>query len=274
MRLAVFVCLLLLLSACASNPQKADSGAPEFEQWDEPLTDEELRQIAEVEEQGRILYRKDAFAARATDLLLESVDLGAYPDFVGWVGYERGSEFVVSFYERSEGKASLVGDVVFAADGSAVIELEPERALTDREVSMLNARMAALEAGRTTCSDRFNTVVMPSESGERVWTVYVLAATTQPGVILVGGHSRVRVDKQSAEILEVERLSRSCLKLPTTKGRSDVPEGSLLVFTHLISPLPIPVYPFLSLLHGEPLAVSTRRANWMIRGDQISFIEM
>lgn len=274
MRLVVVVCLLYLLIACAANTQKGDSGRPDFDQWHEPLTDEENHQIEQVEAQGRILYRKDAFAARATDLLLGAVDLDAYPDFAGWVGYERGSEFVVSFYDRSEERVSLVGDVVFSADGSAVFELEPNRALTDREVSMFNARMAALEAGRTTCSDRFNTVVMPSESGERAWTVYVLASTTQPDVILVGGHSRVRVDKQSAEVLEVERLSKSCLKLGTTKGRSDVPEGSLLVFTHLISPLPIPTYPYLSLLHGEPLAVSTRRANWLIRGDNISFIEM
>jgi hypothetical protein len=119
-----------------------------------------------------------------------------------------------------------------------------------------------------------NTVVMPSAPGESDWTVYVLAATTQPGVILVGGHSRVRVDKQTAEILEVEALSNSCLQLAAPGTRSEVPEGSILVFTHLISPLPIPIYPYLSLLHGEPLAVSTRRANWMIRGEEISFIEM
>ncbi|WP_116649772.1 hypothetical protein [Wenzhouxiangella sediminis] len=91
---------------------------------------------------------------------------GAYPNFVGWVGNDRGSEFVVSFYERAEEQVSLAGDVVFSADGSAELALEADRSLTDREVSMLNARMAALGAGRTNCSDRFNMVVMPSESGE------------------------------------------------------------------------------------------------------------
>ncbi|MEE4303830.1 MAG: hypothetical protein V2J19_06705 [Wenzhouxiangella sp.] len=274
MRLAVVASFLFLLSACAASSQKDDAGTPDFEQWHEPLTEAERREIEEVEAQGRILYRKDAFAARATDVLLEAVDLGAYPDFVGWVGYERGPDFVVSFYERSGSEVSLVGDVVFSEGGSPAFELEPDRALTDREVSMLNARMAALEAGRKSCSDRFNTVVMPSGPDEQAWTVYVLAATTQPGVMLVGGHSRVRVDKQSAEVLDVKSLSKSCLKLGTTRGRSDVPEGSILVFTHLISPLPIPVYPYLSLLHREALAVSSRRGNWMIRGDDISFIEM
>jgi hypothetical protein len=274
MRLASAICLVFLLCSCAPNPPKGGTSAPNFEQWDEPLTEEESRRIERIEAQGRILYRKDAFAARATDLLLENVDLAAYPHFVGWVGYDRGSEFVVSFYERADEQVSLVGDVVFSSDGSAELELGPHRALTDREVSMVDARMAALEVGRTSCSDRFNTVIMPSEPNESSWTVYVLAATTQPGLILVGGHSRVLIDKQSSEVLEVEPLSKSCLKLGTTKGRTNLPEGSILVFTHLVSPLPIPVYPYLSLLHGEAMAVSSRRANWMIRGDDISFIEM
>lgn len=270
MRVPVIFLVGTLLSACAATDQglKENGGAPEL--WDKPLTEEESEHIAQVEADGRLLYRKDQFAARATDLLLGAIDLADYPHFVGWVGYEGEEGFVISFYSRHKGDVSLIADVTFGDNGSSMVELDQGRKLTDREVSMLNARMAALEEGTSSCSNRFNTVVMPSSEADDAWTVYVLAATTNPGVVVAGGHSRVRVSKQTGKVNDVEHLSSSCMVLDKPGAKASVPEGSVLVFTHVVTPMPIPVYPYLSLLHKQPLAVISERGKWLIAGDNIS----
>jgi hypothetical protein len=263
MRILILLCSALLLTACA-GPNRG-SGAPE--QWNIPLDATEQDLIAEAEREGQTLYRKDQYAARATRLLLATIDPADYPDLIGWVGYEHGQDYVVTFYARSDGKTLLIADIHFGADDESKIEIEPDRTISDEELSMLDARTLAIEKGFNSCSDRFNSVVMPIDTDEEAWVVYILAATTNPNAIVVGGHSRIRVDKHSNEVLDVEAMSRSCLTLdkPELDG-----QGAIPFVTHRVTPMPTAIYPFLSLLHQQPIIVLSERGRWVVNGSSIS----
>lgn len=269
MRVQIVLLIVLALAACATTENGTDKSPEAPEAWEVPLTDEEAAHIATVETDGRYLYRSDQYAAEATDILLDAVDLADYPNFVGWIGYEGKHVFTVSFYEKTEDEVSLVADVHFYDFGASSLDLNPERIISERELSMLNARMAALEVGTSSCSNRFNTVVMPATEDDDAWLVYVLAATTNPDAIVVGGHSRVRVDKESAEVLGVESLSNSCLTIDKSLAKKSGSETAAVVVTHRVTPMPVPVHPFLSLLHEQPVIVISERGRWVVAGHNI-----
>ncbi len=268
MRIVFVFFIAIALVACATTEK--GSGAPQ--RWEIPLNDEEKLHIADVAEEGQLLYRKDQYAARATRLLLDAVDLADYPDFVGWVGYGDERTYIVSFYERTDDEVTLVADVHFSVDGTSRVEPNPGRAIGENEFSMLMARIVALEEGSNSCSNRFNTVVMPSRDDDDTWMVYVLAATTDPNAIVVGGHSRVRVAKVTAEVLDVERMSHSCLTLDKSEMERRGSEGALVFVTHHATPMPVPVHPFLSLLHRQPIIVLSERGRWSVEGSRISLL--
>jgi hypothetical protein len=270
MRILILLFSALLLTACAGTGGGPSNGSGTPEQWDVPLDAAEQDLIAEVEREGQTLYRKDQYAAQATRALLAALDLADYPDIIGWVGYERGQDYVVTFYERSSDEISLIADIHFGANDEYNIEIEPDRVISDEELSMLDARTAAIEDGFNSCSDRFNSVVMPIDTDEEAWVVYILAATTNPNAIVVGGHSRIRVDKHTNEVLEVEALSSSCLTLDKSKLNAPGSEGAMILVTHRASPMPTPIHPFLSLLHQRPVIVLSERGHWVVNGSSIS----
>lgn len=272
MRILVVFLMGLVLAACATTENGADRQSSTPEQWEVPLNDEEKRHIAKVEADGELLFRKDQYAARATRLLLDAVDLADYPNFVGWVGYDNDQDYIVSFYERDDNEVTLVADVHFRHEGSSHVEPNPDRSIEEHEVSMLNARMAALEAGANSCSARFNTVVMPAENDDDSWLVYVLSATTDPNLIVVGGHARVRVARETAKVSDVESLSNSCLTIDKSALERPGMEGGIVVVTHVVTPMPVPIHTFLSLLHDRPIFVVSERGRWTVSGNTISML--
>ena len=265
-KITVLLLCCILVASCGSL-----DNAPAERMASKPLNDIEKNYIAKAEADGRLLFEKDIRAAAATDLLLERIRPGDYPDMVGWITYPNHEDFTVSFYEKSENDYRVVADVHFAKNVAPEVQIEPERRIADFEKSMIKARLSALNSGVNRCSDRFNTVVMPSES-EDAWNVYVLAATTRPDIVQVGGHIKKVVSKTSSEILETMPLSRSCLALQ--KAGDGLPEDadiSMLFFTHIVTPMPEAIHAYLNLLHDIPLMVSTERGTWTIESGNIKF---
>lgn len=179
------------------------------------------------------------------------------------------SDFAVSFYESSSQGFTVIGDVIFSDHQEPTLDLTPGREPSDTEVSMVKARIAALENGTTSCSDHFNTVVIPSESDDR-WDVYLLAATTNPDSIQVGGHLKVGVSKQTHDVVDSMPLSKSCLAL--SKEKSKAQEVRAAWVTHVVSPMPVAIHPYLSLLHDIRLAVSSERGVWMVSSGSIELM--
>ena len=94
------------------------------------------------------------------------------------------------------------------------------RVMTAEERARFAARSTALLGITEACSQRYNTVVLRDPAGGEGWLVYALAATTEPGLIMVGGHYRFTISADGEEILRGERLSDSCLSEPAQRGRS------------------------------------------------------
>ena len=263
--LLVFCCFLFscVNTAGVSNPGREPS---------KPLSEQEEAYISQAEADGRLMYEKDIRAADATDLLLTKIDASDYPNFVGWVTYPNEDDFTVSFYEKNDDTFTVIADVIYSENEVSVLDLAPSRQPSKMEISMIKARIAALEKGANSCSDRFNTIVIPSQNGDE-WDVYVLAATTNPKLVQVGGHVRVSVSKNSSEVTATMPLSKSCLALD--KSSDGLPEGavlSALTVSHIVSPMPVAIHPYLNLLHEISLAVASERGLWMVSSGNIELM--
>lgn len=263
--LLVFCCFLL---SCTNTTGVSQPGR----EPSKPLNEQEEAYISQVEADGRLMYEKDIRAANATDLLLNKVDPSDYPNFVGWVTYPNEDDFTVSFYERNEETFTIIADVIYSADKGSVLDFSPPRQPSNTEISMIKARIAALEKGINSCADRFNTIVIPSQNSDE-WDVYVLAATTNPKLVQVGGHVKVSVSKHSSNVTATMPLSKSCLALD--KSGEGLPEGatiSALTVSHIVSPMPVAIHPYLNLLHNISLAVASERGLWMVSSGNVELM--
>lgn len=266
MKAILAVSIMFALFGCnATTPQKEPSASA-------PLTAQESAQIKRIAETGKEIYTRDIRAADASDLVLARIYPANYPHFVGWVTYPNNKDYTVSFYEKSGDNITIVADVIYDEMQTPDIHIEPNRAPEAFEVSMLNARLAALEHGTSSCSQRFNTVVIPGDPTEE-WDVFVLAATTDPQVAQVGGHTKVSVSK-AGDVTRVEPLSKSCLVLDKSPG--NIPEGAsvkMLTVSHIVGHYPAETHVYLSLLHGIPFAVLTERGVWLVKDGDIEFVK-
>jgi len=257
------------LFGCKTTPQQQE---PEVFI---PLSVVERAAIVNVQSIGRVIYDKDVRAAQATDLLLSKIDPRDHPNFVGWVTYRNDSDYTVSFYEQlAPSQFTIIADVIYQSfNETPKLVIAPNRKVGATEVSMIKARISALESSVNRCSERFNTVVLQGQEAD-TWQVYVLAANTNPTLVQIGGHTRVVVSKASGEIENSQRLSKSCLVLSLTPD--DMPPGatlSMLTMSHIISDTPVEIHPYLNLLHDIGLAVMTQRGVWIIEDGNISLMD-
>lgn len=261
----IILTLCCVLAACANTSKKHESKTDSTV----PLTEQEKAYISQVEADGRRLYEKDIRAADATDLLLGKINPADFPNFVGWITYPNQEDYTVSFYEKNGESFSIIADVIYSAEEKVNVDLQPQRKPSEMEESMMRARIVALEKGTNSCSDRFNTVVMPSQN-ENEWDVYVLAATNDPKIMQVGGHVKVSVNKTTSAVTAITPLSKSCLAMD--KSGADLPEGakiSAFTVSYIISPMPIAIHPYLNLLHDVNLVVASERGVWMLASGKI-----
>ncbi|MDQ2078477.1 hypothetical protein [Marinimicrobium sp. ABcell2] len=263
MRIITILVACIFINACetaTSIDAGRDSSAT--------LSEQEKSYLSQAEYDGRLMYEKDIRAANATGLLLAKINPGDYPNLVGWVTYPNSDDFTVSFYQRAGEEFEIIADVIYSASEPPVVDIAPSRKPTELEVSMVKARIAALQRGASPCTERHNTVVLPSQSDE-YWDVYVLAATTDPTLVQVGGHVKVTVVRSDAKVIDVMPLSKSCLAIDITEG---MPEGATLAaltVSHIVTEMPIAIHPYINLLHDIDLAVSTKRGLWMVSSGQI-----
>ncbi|WP_226666884.1 hypothetical protein [Microbulbifer aggregans] len=263
MRVSLLLLILVYLVGCnASTPSKSQAET-------KPLSDVEMGGLRTVEKLGRIIYEKDVHAANATDLLLGSINPADYPNFVGWVTYPNESGYTVSFYSRDADSYSVISDVVYGLSSEPELIINPDRSISYQEKSMIDARIRALQVGKSDCSDRFNSVVLEGENPNQ-WDVYILAATTDPNAVMVGGNAKVSISKDTGEIVSSTPLSKSCLVL--NKKPDDMPEGAslaMLTMTHIVSDYPVAIHPYLNLMHEIPFAVMTKRGLWIVENGKI-----
>lgn len=271
--IAIFLLLTLGLTGCYTTaPTKPDT----------PLTEAEKTRVKSLSHIGRELYKKDSRAAFASDLVQTQMDVSQYPHFVGWVTYPNREDYTVSFYHRHNSAESglenyqVIADVVFDKHMGAKLNPEPKRALTEQELTMLKARITALTALSTQierCNQPYNTVVLPGESDAKL-SVHLLAASTQHGIMQVGGHHKVTIDTGSGEITHITPFSKSCFALNLTgENRPEDSKLSMVVVSHIVSDYPAEIHPYLNLLHDVSIAVSTKSGIWVAENGELRLME-
>lgn len=257
--LILLLALALPIAGCVTQPAKGVA------KWSPlPASPMELAEIARIEAIGHEIYRQDQLAWHATDALAAGGN--ARPETKGtngWVITNLPHAAQVTFIIDDGIGLRVFADVVMPNDGEPQISLSP-RVLSKTEVAMFRARETAIRSANNVCGGTLNSAILPADSGE--WDVYVLAATTQPHVVPMGGHSRVRVSADGTLVRAIEPYSKTCLNMDDS-GKN----LAALMATHIVSDLPAPTHVFLSLTYPMPIMLATRTHLWRIeRGNVLA----
>lgn len=256
--------LLSLIAAAGvliSSPVLAQPAEPV------PIRDFDVETIQSL---GRAIYEQDRFAWVGTDALLAAVPEEQLAGTIGWIVVERDGANVVRFGRGSMDAPQPSFDITFRGDAEPVVT-EASGAFAEDELAMFRAVAVGRGGITQACSNRYNSIVLPDPDGEG-WLVGMLAATTDPNQIPVGGHYRFTVSQDGRTIEQTDRLSRGCNMMPVDRSQGRQPAG--LMMTQLVDDIPVETFVFLSLSHGIPFYVMPPdRRIWAVEGDQMSIVE-
>jgi predicted DNA-binding transcriptional regulator len=232
----------------------------------------EIPAIQRAEELGREIYVQDLYAAQATSLLLahgvDAVEVGA----LGWITESRPDGAVVTFVtgDSEQWRSACAVTFVDKEDPNIILI---DKDLTETQSAMFNARQLALDSVEKACSDAYNTVVLPRD-GESGWLAYALAATSDPNLILIGGHYRATVSADGRTVLDRRGFTRDCMVLKRPEDAD--PDADIAAYTlgHVLDNTPTEIHVFLNLLYGKPLYVVTAdRRFWYVDGGKIRLLK-
>lgn len=221
---------------------------------------------------GREIYRHDIAAWVATDVVLAFADGAPPPDMRGWIVTPQGDDLLVRFV-REDGETVRAGLDVLVTDGVAgPVTDASEGVLSAEEHAQFRARQTAIaNLGELRCTASMNTIVLPDPDSDG-WLVWLLAATTEWGVIPVGGHYRFRISADGETLLMRDQLSNGCLNLRPPPAQDDSTVGVFV--THMVSETPVETHVFLSLLNGVMLYVMTEDKLFAVAGDTITMSDL
>lgn len=234
----------------------------------EPVRIQEWSQ-ARVIEMGQAIYRQDIAAWVATDALLAEVAQDQLRALRGWIVVPDGPNQKVRFFKEAPDGFNAAWDVpVVDGKAGAVVALPNDVKLTSDELAQFAAtHTARANIGSLRCSENLNTAVVRDPDGKG-WLVWLLTATTENGVVPIGGHYRFLISPDGQTVLRREQLSNSCLNMSMTP-----PDGStsalLLFVTQIVSNGPVETHVFLSLLNRIPIYVGVRDRIYEVDGAQI-----
>ena len=264
----VFAATCLSSLARAGDPNVVDPSVPE----------KYRAEVLRAQQMGRLIFLQDRAAWIATDALEAKNVFKKDKRLRGWIVGESVEPTVVMFIGEAKGNLVELYEVSVDQRGSAKSGLEKfaeGRPLTDFQIHTFKARQLAIEADFQRCSKNYNAVVLPYEDDGKEpggFFVYLLAATTKPNEIVLGGHVRVKVSADGEKILETKPLSYSCLSLTIAPPRGS--KLAVVAVTHLISETPIETHVFLSLQHRVPLDVITKnKLVWGVVDGMISVVD-
>lgn len=226
----------------------------------------ERAEIARLESLAMQIYAQDMLAWRATDFVTGRglLDPAAPGHFLAMSDADGGGSV---YFVPDRGRRRPRG-LRIDIDSAGVESIGAlEEALTGDAADRYRALRAALsDAELKLCSRTPNTVVVP-DGPDAGWTVYVLSASDQPGLVFIGGHNRIKVSPR-AKVLSTEHSARSCLAFDT-QARPGDPGSGFYLATHLVSEMPWETHVFQSLHLDLPLIVPTRHAIWKVESGRL-----
>jgi len=241
---------------------------------DEPPPEIRAFDLPTIEMLGRAMYAQDQFAWKATDLMnAERGERALRREGVrGWIIVAEEGRDIVRFVRMNDDMPEALYDVVFMGDGPPQLYSPATPILTSEELAQYNARMLALENIEDPCSESYNTIVLPDPESDN-WLVWAIAATTEPGVLVVGGHYRFTIAADGSEIVRTDRLYAGCLNL----SQPDVPDGfdSFLSVGHVISLTPLETHVFTSMGWPGHFYVGTNDGRaWRLERGQLKGVDV
>lgn len=259
---AVAAAVLLGLFPAAAAAQSAPDPIP-VEEWS----------TGKVSALGQAIYRQDGAAWVATDAVMALwADAGPPPGMAGWIVVEEGRDQRVRFLRRDGGNLKAAFDVVVRDGRAGPVEVVEDGALSVEEKASFLARQTAISnIGRLRCSEALNTVVLndPDSDG---WLVWLLTATTDAGIVPMGGHYRFRISADGSTVERRDMLSNSCLNMARPQeGKQDEPEA--LFVTQIVSKGPVETHVFLSLQLRLPIYVMAGEEIFAVSGADIRTVE-
>jgi hypothetical protein len=265
----------MVLSACTGAAHGPQAPSSETREPSLPVPFDLQEGVARANILGTNLFLLDVATARAWDALAERIGppdengIGPYLALMGDDGEGRLDGSVQVMFFTDEGVPRLAYRVVIggsAGRSTEVVEQEPPGVVHEPVMTLLNARWLALEA--VPRSKQFvNTVLIP-QHGQIV--VYVLAATSQPNVAVLGRHYRVEIAEDGAEVERVTALSKAQLELPTRDGAGQ--RLASLAITDGEAEHPTETHVFAARLANVPLIVTTGRGRWKVRATGIDYL--
>lgn len=260
---AIAVAVLLGAVPTWASAQSAPDPIP-IEEWS---TDK-------VSAMGQAIYRQDGAAWVATDAVMALwANAGPPPGMAGWIVVEEGESQRVRFVREDGGNLRAAFDVVVRDGRAGPVEVVQDGVLSAEEKASFLARQTAISnIGRLRCSQALNTVVLDDPDSDG-WLVWLLTATTDAGIVPMGGHYRFRISADGATVVRRDMLSNSCLNMARPQeGKQGEPEA--LFVTQLVSQGPVETHVFLSLQLHLPIYVMARPDKiFAVSGTDIRIVE-
>jgi len=254
------VLALALMTFITSTCAIADETVPPIRQFE----------IATVEQLGHEIFEQDQLAWKATDILRSQQTDSELKvkKLHGWIVDTFPDRSVVRFVHETEHGNEALCDVAFSGGAAKSCDIPADRGLTQDEQARYAATQLAASSVVRPCSEHYNFVVLhdPETDG---WLAYALAATTQPGAVVYGGHYRFTISKDGKKLLRSDALSRGCLINPPpdpSKGKEVA-----MFFIQLVSNVPVETAVWLNLQHKMTIILGTPdRKLWQIADGHIT----
>ena len=252
-----------VMLALASLPVFAvDDPHEEFPEAPDASTSASL--IAAVETTGRTIFEHDRAAAAATDVAMAQRAFKRDRRVRGWLTEARDGGIVVTFIDDTP---SALYRVLLSADGEpgSLLALDSPEPLSDFEAGAATARRVALESGFQPCSKTYNTVVLPDETVDGAWVVYLLPGTTRHNTVPIGGTHRVEVRDDA--VVAQRAFTRTCITLSRSA------KTAAMMITHILDPMPTEAHVHWSLWAETPMYVSTEEGVWAIEEGRLRSLD-
>jgi len=221
---------------------------------------------------GRQLYLHDRAAWLATDAMLADTRARALmPKMGGWLTEPSAHGVRVVFFSNEDTPRRLYEIDVDERERLTEPVLESSEPMSADLLAQRKARELVLSQSFMTCAQRYNTAILPSSEGLRV---YLMPGFVKTGVYPVGGYHVFETDKRGERIVSSRKFSNGCLDLDENAAQKDRSAKAVaLMATHLLDPQPTEVHVFVSLHAKLPLSILTvdNRAIWSVAKGRIDY---
>jgi hypothetical protein len=243
------------------------------------IPDEYVAAVNRATEIGARIHLHDWAASGATDVLVERRIIENDGRLRGWLTdeFESGGEIgvLVTFFGEVDGRSMGLYQVRMSPRGEPTFEkFDAGVGLDESQLARLHARSEAkrlLLERQDLCGESYNTVVLPPvpATGDHI-LVYMLAATSRPGVMIAGGHHLYEYSADGTQLLSDRAFTRACFELPMAEDES---RGKVeaITLTHLLDPAPTEIHVFLNRSYGQTILLGTTSNSllWVLKDGEI-----